>query len=105
MSRIVLVLGMHRSGTSCVTRMLNQCGLYLGDSLLDQPNASNLEGKWEAREVLNINQGILEASDGTWDNVPATIVPAADTPERIERFLAQLAPHGVAGWKEPRTVL
>ena len=37
MSRCVVVLGMHRSGTSCITRMLHHLGVYLGENIDDDP--------------------------------------------------------------------
>jgi len=46
--RVVCIAGMHRSGTSMVTRMLNKLGFYLGDtSELMEAAADNPEGFWE----------------------------------------------------------
>lgn len=105
MTRFVLILGMHRSGTSCTTRMLDLCGLHLGNRLLDQPSHSNMDGKWESREVLEINDEILAASEGRWDLVPQSLTVPEGMPERMDQFLQSLSDHEVAGWKEPRTVV
>ncbi len=105
MSLTVVVLAMHRSGTSCVTRMLNLCGMDLGARLLDAPNISNMEGKWEAREAVEINERILAASGGAWDRVPARLEADEETRGRLSAFLGTLAASPVAGWKDPRTVL
>jgi hypothetical protein len=106
MAMTAVILGMHRSGTSCVARMLNSCGLYLGDDLLDSASLSNMDGKWESRAAVQINDAILAVSGGAWDRVPEGAV-SCDGPiqERMRQFLQTLQEAAVSGWKDPRTVL
>ena len=48
----LLVLGMHRSGTSSVTRLLNMAGAYFGpEGIATDPNDENPKGFWERRDV------------------------------------------------------
>jgi hypothetical protein len=105
MDGLVIVLGMHRSGTSFLMAALQAAGLYLGPELMDAPNAANVEGFFEAWEAVRINDRILAASGGSWDRVPVEVHGDPETSERIERFLQELRSHTIAGWKDPRTTL
>lgn len=55
----VIVLGMHRSGTSALVRALATMGVYTGYDL--EPNA-------EARYFLNLNEEMLRMAGARWDN-------------------------------------
>ena len=62
----LLVLGMHRSGTSTVTRLLNLAGAYFGtDDDATETNQENPKGFWERRDIRRGHPGItyLEAGD------------------------------------------
>lgn len=61
----ILVLGMHRSGTSAATRVLNLLGAHLGDRLL-QPQADNTKGFWEHAEGVEIHERLLTSLGRTW---------------------------------------
>ena len=63
---VVLVLGMHRSGTSLVIRLLNLLGVSLGseEHLLPPVDGDNPTGFWEHREVAMINDTILDHLGG-----------------------------------------
>lgn len=56
----LVVLGMHRSGTSVVSGVLERLGLFLGrpDQVLHSDDA-NPTGYWERLDVLNINQRLM----------------------------------------------
>ena len=55
----VLILGMHRSGTSALARVLNLAGLRLSTDLLE-PNQDNPLGYWEAKNIVRINNQLLQ---------------------------------------------
>lgn len=101
----IAILGMHRSGTSCLTRMLQHAGVYLGDDLMDGVASSNLEGHGESLEAVRINDRILQLSGGAWDRVPAELRGDGETTARIRAFLQSLEGHPAAAWKDPRTTL
>ena len=66
-SRAVLLLGMHRSGTSAIARGLGALGVYLGNDFLDaQPE--NPTGYWEDKGIVALNERLLGALGLTWDN-------------------------------------
>ena len=54
----ILVAGMHRSGTSAVTRILSILGCDLPKTLLAS-HPSNERGFWESPEIVQINRQIL----------------------------------------------
>jgi hypothetical protein len=107
----VLVLGMHRSGTSATTRVLNLCGLALGDRKdlwLSLPG--NETGYWESSSLSRFNERLLAEAGGSWWCPP---------PRRALRRLAAARPLLTQGaelferlyadeawlWKDPRLCL
>ena len=66
----VFILGMHRSGTSALARVLNLMGLYFGgENVGTGRSAENVKGFWERRDVRDLNDAILAASGSDWDAV------------------------------------
>lgn len=63
----LLVLGMHRSGTSATTRVLNLLGADLGENLMG-PGYSNDHGFWEHMEAFQINDRLLRSLGMTWND-------------------------------------
>jgi hypothetical protein len=110
---VICVLGMHRSGTSLLTRLLNVLGVYLGaDHELMPPNGSNPKGYWERKEIVSINDEILARFGGSWD-APSTFPSGWETASIIDdlkaRALALIQRDfhktEIWGWKDPRTCL
>ena len=64
--RALLVLGMHRSGTSAVTRVLNLAGARLGASLMEGIDGNNRRGFWEHRDAVAINERLLHWFGRAW---------------------------------------
>jgi len=64
----ILVLGMHRSGTSATTRVLNLLGAELGANLLEA-QADNAKGFWEQADVVQIHEELFAALGRTWHDV------------------------------------
>jgi hypothetical protein len=67
-SRVVILLGMHRSGTSLITRGLSACGLELGTNLIGA-TPFNTKGHWEDRTIYEINERVMELCRAPWDNL------------------------------------
>jgi hypothetical protein len=61
----ILVLGMHRSGTSCLAHLLNLLGAKLPERLVG-PGYGNLLGHWEPARLMEINDEILGAIGRSW---------------------------------------
>lgn len=63
---ILLICGMHRSGTSLVTKCFEIFGYGLGDTLME-PNEDNPKGFFEDLDVVQINDELLRANGSYWD--------------------------------------
>lgn len=66
--RALVVLGMHRSGTSAMTRTLSLLGAALPERLTAAAE-DNEKGFWEPWKIANLNDEILEGIDSGWDDV------------------------------------
>lgn len=63
----ILILGMHRAGTSAITRLINLMGAYLGPEAQMLPaTADNPKGYWERIDVLQLHEQLLEAMEADW---------------------------------------
>ncbi|MBU1417903.1 MAG: glycosyltransferase [Proteobacteria bacterium] len=65
--KAVIVLGMHRSGTSALTAGLSALGVDLGQ-LADTGSDENAKGYFENREVQELNDRLLSCLGTTWNN-------------------------------------
>lgn len=63
----VIVLGMHRSGTSALTRILNLLGCRAPKTLL-AANEGNEKGYWESQPVMELNRDILNSGGAEWSD-------------------------------------
>ena len=66
-AQAILVLGMHRSGTSAITRVLNLLGADLPRNLLGS-RPGNDSGHWESTDLLAIHEDILLSAGSAWDD-------------------------------------
>lgn len=66
-SEVLLVLGMHRSGTSALTRSLNLLGLTAPKTLIKN-NDSNVKGHWESLPLSQLNDEFLKLGDLSWSD-------------------------------------
>ena len=64
----ILVLGMHRSGTSALAGSLALTGVALGDDLLPA-NEGNVTGYWEHRRLIALNERVLASLGATWHDI------------------------------------
>jgi uncharacterized protein YifN (PemK superfamily) len=61
----VVVLGMHRSGTSALTRIFSLLGCDLPKTLMGA-NKSNELGHWESTPICRLNDRILQSAGTQW---------------------------------------
>jgi GT2 family glycosyltransferase len=108
--RAVIVAGMHRSGTSALTRVLNLLGVYLGDDLMPPAAGNNETGFWEHRQIQIVHQRILNTLYREWNSCwplpagwPADPAIASLRSELIEIVQRDFASHRLWGLKDPRT--
>lgn len=99
----MLLLGMHRSGTSCLAGCLQELGLQLGEVYLR--NTHNPKGNRERRDVMALNDALLADHGSRWD-APVVVSEGsvAQVRER-DRIITDLAGSDQPwGFKDPRTL-
>jgi hypothetical protein len=105
----VVVLGMHRSGTSVLTSLLRLLGLWAGGEE-DFPLADdhNQEGYWEHRGVWSVDEAILRTLGASWSEVADLDLSRLDERLRARfrecalRVVRDLDRHGPWVIKDPR---
>jgi len=109
--RLVVVLGMHRSGTSLCAHVLNALGVNMADEPVATP--SNPKGHWERLEIVALHDRILDLfnrgyfdplhdlplAQGWWDDPRV----AAIKRDIVAFFKPRLVPGMSIGFKDPRT--
>lgn len=105
----VLVLGMHRSGTSAVAACLERLGVVMGDELV-QADEWNPKGYFEERRIVAFNNRLLDLQGLRWDS------PLPPSPAMQAQWSGQTAPAAALlrelfadapawGFKDPRMCL
>lgn len=61
----LLILGMHRSGTSALARVFHILGCDLPKTLMG-PSKSNPAGHWESQRIADLNDEILATAGSSW---------------------------------------
>lgn len=112
LGRGVIVLGMHRSGTSAVTGMLDALGLPACESADRLPAQSwNERGNFESRGLSYLDERLLNYLGGTWyaPTVPHegwihedAVVAATD---EAAQLFGRAHPRGRWVWKDPRACI
>ena len=74
---LYIVSGMHRSGTSAITRMLEVYGISIPGELIG-PAADNEKGFFEDRAFSALNNQILEKQGLTWDSLNGFFLSQSD---------------------------
>ena len=62
----VLILGMHRSGTSALTRVLNLLGVELGSELMAAAEDNNETGFWEHQAIVDSHEALMASWGMRW---------------------------------------
>ena len=86
---MVVVLGMHRSGTSLVAGCLQRLGVDFGPRLMP-PNADNPRGYFEHNDVVNLHDRLLLALNRSWDETAPFPAEWFLDEERLAPYRAQL---------------
>ena len=61
----ILILGMHRSGTSALTRVINLLGFNLPKNLIPA-SQHNVKGFWETQVLVDFHDRVLESAGSYW---------------------------------------
>ncbi len=108
----LIVLGMHRSGTSMLMRLLNLMGAYFGAQGAGTPaGEENPKGFWERWDVRMLNDLLLHSAGCDWHRVsefePGRLPEAAlaEFRARAARLVLELDGHRPWAIKDPRMCL
>jgi len=99
----LIILGMHRSGTSCLAGSLQQAGLVLGD--VHTANPHNRKGNREHPELMALHEELLQASGGSWHQPPAQVHWTPEFSARRAAFCKRFSGVELWGFKDPRALL
>ena len=106
--RLFVVLGMHRSGTSTVTRALKILGVSAGESLIPV-GPDNPKGFFEDAEINALNIRMMSLVSQEWDSLApftddhVTLLKNAGFVEQAQTLLsARLEAHPMYVLKDPR---
>jgi hypothetical protein len=109
MAMRIIVIGMHRSGTSLAAQLLSTMGAYTGgENDLLPATADNRKGYLERQDVVDLNEYVLNGTGAKWYEVsdfdPSRLEPARR--RRFEHEAGRIISHldGHENWllKDPR---
>ena len=107
--KLIVVIGMHRTGTSLITRGLQVMGVNLGDNLLPAMAEVNAKGFWEDADINAFNIEMLHAINSEWDCLtPITTTNIQQLEHQgyflraVELLRKKVAQVSVFGLKDPR---
>jgi hypothetical protein len=106
-SNALIIIGMHRSGTSLVASMLHSAGLDVGKQLMSAHESINAKGFYENLDFVRFHEQVLESlgeSRFGWTTKINLRVPETQAP-LVDDLLARNSSDGAWGWKDPRTTL
>ena len=66
--KLIVVVGMHRSGTSAITRSLLCTNVEIGNNLIEGAY-DNEKGYWEDSDIVYLNEEMLKVCGETWDSL------------------------------------
>lgn len=104
----ILILGMHRSGTSALTRVINLLGFNLPRNLIPA-SQHNAKGFWETQVLIDFHDRVLESAGSYWHDWskfnPDWYVSPLSNEFRQELksiLLSEFGPNGSIVVKDPR---
>lgn len=106
MSKQIVITGMHRSGTSLVTSLIQKAGLNIGDQLQGS-SRGNIRGHFEDSDFYNFHEEMLKRRGQSF-LIQAPIFLNDITEEEQKRahtIIEQRQGRKIWGWKDPRTCL
>jgi hypothetical protein len=107
--RIIVVLGMHRSGTSALAGLQQQLGVWMGNDL-SPGDDWNVKGYFEDRALVAFNERLLADLGRRWDSLssvaPAELSALATMPGLMDEACTllerQFGRHRTIAIKDPR---
>ena len=104
MSKVIAILGMHRSGTSMLTGCLEEAGLVLGE-VETKYNEHNEKGQKEEIFLMELHEAVLQSNGGSWQLPPYTSHWRYFHRACLKLYISKMSSHELWGFKDPRTIL
>ena len=107
-NKVLIILGMHRSGTSLTAQWMHKCEINMGDELMP-PTEDNKQGYWEDMDFYKLHLEILQSNGlhpyGLNGNLADIRIENAQI-SKMQSLIENKILRGIPwGWKEPRTCL
>jgi O-antigen biosynthesis protein len=106
---LIVVLGMHRSGTSVLARALQALNVDLGNRLMPGIDHVNPKGFWEDLDINHLDMAMLAALESDWHRLGVFHEHHFDhleergfLKEAVQLLRSKLDGHRVFGVKDPR---
>ncbi|WP_133650900.1 sulfotransferase family protein [Paraburkholderia flava] len=80
-SVLIVVLGMHRSGTSAITRAMEVMGAEFGDNLMPPVPGVNDKGFFEDLDVYSLNVDVMSAAGTDWHSLAPIELEKIEKPQ------------------------
>lgn len=104
-SKVLIILGMHRSGTSLTANWLYEMGFPLGESLMPAA-ASNKKGHYEDLDFFQFHKDILDKNElEYYTSDRDKIIISEEDRSKAEQLIQEKSKLSQWGWKDPRTCL
>lgn len=107
--QLYVVLGMHRSGTSAITRSLAVLGIQLGERLLPPVEGDNDKGFWEDIDLHSLDIEMMKFLGTEWSHVamitPADVIRLQEQGfflRAVELIRRKISDSNRFGFKDPR---
>lgn len=108
-NKIIVILGMMRSGTSFFANWLNRCGLFLGDEMLPPDTIWNTKGFYEDIRYRQFCYKVEKKNMGFWKKIlfrPQSCPNVTDLEmDEANNLINQSLNKQQWGWKVPFTTL
>ena len=107
---IVIILGMHRSGTSMLSSIVHTLGISMGPAKdLKRSNPkSQPYGYWEDQSFVSLNCQIIKVAGGHWHKPPGRLkilTASMEHRDKISELVEKRKERNNWGWKDPRNCL
>lgn len=112
MKKAVIVVGMHRSGTSAISGLLSSLGVFMGKNLFSAQKGVNEKGFYENSAIVNLNEEAFDLLNWTWDDPLANCFESLDDTKStslekkaVKLIQTEYQKQKIWGMKDPRTSL
>jgi hypothetical protein len=101
--KVICVLGMHRSGTSCLAGTLAEAKVSFGD--VSKNNPHNPKGNYENLKIMDLHNDLLADNGGSWNSPPEFVRWSDNHKLRRDAIIRDYEHFSCWGFKDPRSLL